>query len=899
MILKKYQETVIEDLKNYLDNILITKNPSKAYTKLWNDKQVRVGYNGMPTYKDVLPGVPSVCLKVPTGGGKTLLACASLKVIFDRMSIDKKKLVVWLVPWSTILSQTYKALSDATHMYRQYLNRDFSSKVEIYNKNQALNGQNFNPSTLNEQLSIVLLSFDSLRSKNKDERKVYEENSNLVQFTDFYDDDSSLIDGIDKSALIQVLNQMNPVVVIDESHNARSDLSLEMIKNLNPSFVLELTATPKEESNIISIVSAEKLKQESMVKLPVIAYNRPTVERVIVESVDLRNVLEKCAIEEEKKSGTYIRPIVLFQAQPKNDEDNITFEKIKKSLIDCGIPKEHIAIKTSKINEIEKVNLLSRDCEIRYIITVNALKEGWDCPFAYILGSLANRTSRIDVEQILGRILRQPYQKEYSNKLLNMSYVLTSSNDFNSALSSILEGLNSAGFSKNDCRVIADKPITTPTTTQNISIFDSVEPEETRNASEEVFDINAVTTEIKKNIMSSSTSEANKSQTAESESASPTESSNEILNNLVETALSQGDEYQAQIETYEKEDNSGLAHELIEKMNKYKLSEKVKEKIMDLELPQFCHNIEGTIFDQVGEAFTTLIGKEDLSNGFKLSSIGIPTDLTSSTDNVYKIDVETTSEGSIAKQFILRKNESEAFKNILQMIPEQARIKTCKNKLVMDLSGKLKEISHNDLVQYIDRIIATFTKEDDLIDLQNNIMSIELKIKNYVEKALDDYRITYFKELINLGKIFVKPTYKFANFIYPTTTVTQFPNTMYTEEEDSLTDVEIAFATKVSNLPNILCWHRNIEKKGFCINGFINHYPDFIVITNSGKIIMVETKGEHLANDDSRKKLELGNIWSKYSGPDKYKYYFAFLKNPMDAEGSYTVDKLIEIISQL
>ena len=122
---------------------------------------------------------------------------------------------------------------------------------------------------------------------------------------------------------------------------------------------------------------------------------------------------------------------------------------------------------------------------------------------------------------------------------------------------------------------------------------------------------------------------------------------------------------------------------------------------------------------------------------------------------------------------------------------------------------------------------------------------------------------------------------------------------MYTEEEDSLTDVEIAFATKVSNLPNILCWHRNIEKKGFCINGFINHYPDFIVITNSGKIIMVETKGEHLANDDSRKKLELGNIWSKYSGPDKYKYYFAFLKNPMDAEGSYTVDKLIEIISQL
>lgn len=389
------------------------------------------------------------------------------------MSATKKKVVVWLVPWDTILTPTYGALSDANHPYRQRLNRDFSSKVEVYTKKMALAGQNFNPSTVNEQLSILVLSFDSLRSAKKDGRKVYEENSNLSSFTEFYEDKDALIDDVDESALIQVLNQMNPVVIVDESHNAQSELSMEMIKNLNPSFVVELTATPKENSNIISIVSAERLKQENMVKLPVIAYNRPSVERVIVEAIDLRNALEKSAINESTlDSSIYIRPIVLFQAQPKNDEDNITFEKIKENLIACGIPKEQIAIKTSNKNEIAKVNLMSKECKIRYIITVNALKEGWDCPFAYILASLANKTSTVDVEQILGRILRQPGQRQYSNKLLNMSYVLTSSNDFNTTLLSILSGLNSAGFSKNDCRVIEEKKQVVEPTPTETTIFD-------------------------------------------------------------------------------------------------------------------------------------------------------------------------------------------------------------------------------------------------------------------------------------------------------------------------------------------------------------------------------------------------------------------------------------------
>ncbi|MDO9777409.1 restriction endonuclease, partial [Glaesserella parasuis] len=104
--------------------------------------------------------------------------------------------------------------------------------------------------------------------------------------------------------------------------------------------------------------------------------------------------------------------------------DNTTFEKVKKILIEeLNIPTEQIKIKTADIDELKNVDLFSPDCPVRFVITVNALKEGWDCSFAYILANLANKHSEIDVTQIVGRILRQPNAKPFSNPLLNMSYV--------------------------------------------------------------------------------------------------------------------------------------------------------------------------------------------------------------------------------------------------------------------------------------------------------------------------------------------------------------------------------------------------------------------------------------------------------------------------------------------
>lgn len=268
--------------------------------------------------------------------------------------------MVWLVPSDAILVQTVKALKDPQHPYRQKIDVDFGGRVEVYTKQELLNGQNFNPTAVTEQLSVMVLSYDSFRGRGKEGLKAYQENSNLAEFAKVLGKPDSPIEKADETALFQIINQLNPLVIVDESHHARSDLSLEMLENFNPCFVLDLTATPKKESNIISYVDAVQLKTENMVKLPVIVYNRDSQADVLIDAIDLRNKLEELAGGEYAKTGKYIRPIALFQAQPKGKEDATTFEKLRDKLVDAGIPAGQIAIRTADVNELKNVVDVSR-----------------------------------------------------------------------------------------------------------------------------------------------------------------------------------------------------------------------------------------------------------------------------------------------------------------------------------------------------------------------------------------------------------------------------------------------------------------------------------------------------------------------------------------------------------
>lgn len=425
MELKSYQQEVINDLSGFIEQLEKTEQLNVAFSRFWESKGISLQTledNYLKPYDNSIKGVPRVTVKVPTAGGKTFIACNAMKPIFESFPPDKPKVAVWFVPSDTILKQTFKNLNDSSHPYRQKIDSHFGSAVKVLDKESLLFGQGFNPVEVKEQLSILVLSVQSfVETVRKGLPRAYRENENLAEFPKTFKNPDKLLPNVDETALIQVLAQLNPVVIIDESHNFEADLRIDMLNNINPSFIFDLTATPRNKSNIISFVDAIKLKKNNMVKLPVIVYNHQDTNEVITSAIQLQKTLESKAKTEEENGGKYIRPIVLFQAQPKTDDDNVTFEKIKAQLIEIGIPENQIKIKTAEKDEIKNIDLMSRDCEVRFIITVNALKEGWDCPFAYILASLANKSSSVDVEQILGRVLRLPYVTKHNQESMSFS----------------------------------------------------------------------------------------------------------------------------------------------------------------------------------------------------------------------------------------------------------------------------------------------------------------------------------------------------------------------------------------------------------------------------------------------------------------------------------------------
>ena len=868
MELKNYQKRVMRNLSSYL-GFLNEYDMVEAWKQYWAEQDIAVGFGGVPQYRDEIKGVPHICFKVPTGGGKTFMACSSLKPIFVKMPLDKPKVVVWLAPSDAIIEQTINTLSDVNHPYRQKIDRDFSGKVGVYTKEQLLNGQNFSPDTVREMLTICVLSYASLRvdSKKKDVRKVYQENGNLQRFAEYFKDDDVLLADTDETALIQALRHLEPIAVVDESHNAQSKLSVEMLGNLNPSFILDLTATPRKNSNIISYVDARELKKENMVKLPVVVYNRDNVKDVLRDAIKLRGSIEQQAQTEQQLGGEYIRPIVLFQAETKASK--ITFEKLKEKLIAIGIPEKQIAIKTSDVNELKGVNLLSTDCEIRYIITVNALKEGWDCPFAYILASVANKTSRVDVEQILGRILRQPYAKKHKMPLLNTSYVLTSSRDFRTTLDDIVVGLNKAGFSKKDYRIgEIEKPEFTPDKGEQPTIED-VQPVPQGT------DMNWLDTEIPDDFRVDTS----------------VVSSDDTIETMVATATHATEKYDEELND---ESNDGfLGGDLGDMLNQYPMQEQFKDDAASLRIPQFFLKGTPNLFSDG----YMLLEKENLSDGFSLDKISADIQFNLATGDIITIDIAEHGE-AIPKYRKASKSESEQIREYLKQTSSKERIQICATLLSAQIN-KNNRYAAEEVKAYVKRVISEMD-EDALNAMESSIPFYASKIRDKIEEYETAYRQKRFDDLIEMNKIVCRAdgAYSFPKVITPSVSFDSLDKSLYTAECSDLNNFEFALIGNIVSLENVLWWHRVIDRRGFRLNGFINHYPDFIVKTKSGNIILVEAKGEQLKNDDSKAKLALGKKWDYMCG-EKFKYYMVFEKSDMQIHGSYTMDRFIEILRNL
>ncbi len=872
MELKKYQRQVIADLKEYLALLRAEGNYATAYRNFWQSRGFQVGFGGMKPYQDLLPGTPNLCFKIPTGGGKTYLACNAVKSIFDALPARKVKAVVWLVPSDSILEQTIKALRNPNHAYRQHLNACYGSRVAVYDKKQLLSGEGFNITAVSEQLSVMVLSYDSFRGR-KESLKSRQENSNLVSFAQALGAPAHPLKDTDETALIQVINQLSPLVIVDESHHARSQMSLEMLENFNPCFVLDLTATPRKESNVISYVDAIQLKRENMVKLPVIVYNRNKIEEVVADAKDLRDRLEREAEEQAKNGGMPIRPIVLFQAQPRGKADSETFEKLKAKLIAFNIPAHQIAIKTAEINELRNVDLAATDCPIRYIITVNALKEGWDCPNAYILASLANKTSQVEVEQIVGRILRLPGARKHQQRSLNMSYVLTCSANFQQTLDRIVEGLNYAGFSKNDCRVADEPPpLPLPGDTQQVLPLPDPAPAPAPAQDDDNTGL------------------------GDAINLDPSVVGNQVSrsDNMLSVAVSQSEQFE---QTMNATGNNLWGHtpsDLQGMKQEFSINDEFTKELEGLQLPMFFVKEPCSLFtDDAGEVLLT---KESLTAGFSLRGKATDINWRGVSDNMFRIDISERKGGGVPQAFLMSAAEQMYLKQQFSEKDEQTKLRLCED-IIHQAVNDIDAISAGDARAYVQDVIRNMSR-DQIEALMQSPQGFAQRVKDQVNKLVTEYSRHKFYSMVQTGQIICKPSYSFPRTISPANSTCVYGRSLY-ESEETGNQFETELMQQLSGMENIRWWHRNmVSRTGFFINAYKKHYPDFIVCTKAGKIVLLETKGDHLDNAETESKLILGDQWCHLAGQE-YRYFLVFQDKSKAHPRVYSLDDILEILRQL
>jgi len=482
MELKEYQIKTIDQIKRYLQSLDVWREKNKVVieaagveasldfpAKAWMDIDVGRTYH---TTKDGLNNpLPYFCLKIPTGGGKTFLAVKTIDLINSVYLKKRTGLVLWVVPTTQIYRQTIQALRDRSHPYRQHLDIASGGRTTILEKTDR-----FTPLDVEENLVVMMLMLPSASRQNKETLRMFRDSGGFQEF--FPSDDSiqshqellKMMPNLDafgkengfwgkqvKTSLGNTLRVVKPIIILDEGHKAYSETAQNTLKGFNPSIMVELSATPPKESNILVDVSGTELNREEMIKLDLHIINKASTDwkDTLNETVSHRNLLEERAKDYEANTNNYIRPIALIQAERTGKDQRasgyIHSEDVKEHLIKTmGIPAEQIAIKTSEKDELKEVDdaggLLTRDCPIRYIITKAALQEGWDCPFAYTLTILTNPSSKNSLTQLVGRILRQPNARKTKVKELDESYVFCFQQNAVSLLKDIKGGFEQEGL---------------------------------------------------------------------------------------------------------------------------------------------------------------------------------------------------------------------------------------------------------------------------------------------------------------------------------------------------------------------------------------------------------------------------------------------------------------------
>lgn len=498
-----YQDRVLTTLEGYLDVLkdkkaradkiaaLAAQDPDLGLAvpdfsgEAW---QVLKSEGKLPASRAAIPfsarvdgcgrSVPNAVLKVPTGGGKTWLAVSAVSKIMGRYLDRNTGFVLWIVPNEAIYTQTLKHLKDRQHPYRQGLDRAAAGRVKIMEKADRLNARD-----VETHLCVMILMLQSSNRENQDSLKMFQDRGDVHGFfppegeqqahkaaldltpnLSAYNDMFPMV----KDSLGNALRIIRPVVVLDEGHRAVSDLAFATLYGFNPCFVLELTATPQDVqprggrnpregryANVLVEITGRELDREGMIKMPLNLDPRQgndwkaTLNAAVTKIAELDNAAKNFRAD----TNRYIRPIMLIQVErtgaDQREGGHIHAEDVKEWLLTAGFDEAEIAIKTAEKNDLnqpENLDLMAPTNRVRAIITKQALQEGWDCPFAYVLCALAANSNQNAMTQLVGRILRQPGAMKTGVDALDECHVITHRANTATVVEAIKDGLEKDGL---------------------------------------------------------------------------------------------------------------------------------------------------------------------------------------------------------------------------------------------------------------------------------------------------------------------------------------------------------------------------------------------------------------------------------------------------------------------
>jgi len=846
MQLKTYQQRSLDVLGKYFQNCKQMGNANLAFYATTLDVLGEgINYHEV----DELPGLPYVCLRVPTGGGKTLMASHAVSVATREFLGLDHSFVLWLTPSTTIRDQTLKALKDRKHPYRTALESTLGS-VTVLELSEALY---LSPSTLSTDTVILVTTTQAFRIGETELRKVYEASGALMSHFDTVPA-SAEVDRYENGkpipSLANLLRLHRPVVIVDEAQNVRSALSFETLARFNPSCILEFTATPHREehpSNVLYSISARELKAESMIKLPLRLETRPNWKELIGDALLKLKELEGYAEAERAQTGDYLRPIMLLQAQPlRAGKQTVSVEVVESCLIeDYNIPAEQIIRATGKDDELGDMDLTATNCPVRYIITVQKLREGWDCSFAYVLCSVAEQHSATAVEQIVGRVLRMPKATRKQTPELNMAYAYIASGNFIETLNTLADALVENGFEKQEAAQLVTPPeqkgfgplfdyraTSGETIAFKIAEAPALEKIPEALADKIKYDVKTQTLELASNI-----------------------TSEEI--EAIKPAFKSKDARKA----FEQSAKEGKARIVASTLTPSERGEVFSVPVLAYRQGKFLEQLEETHFlDYEWE-----LPKKDAN----LTETEFSTDRPAPKQG----EVDVSDEGKVKKQF-------------LQNLKDQLSL------LKVDLGWKVP-----DLVHWLDRnfIHHDLTASETgvyLTALVNNLIEkrkISLgtlvrekyRLRDAVTRKIDEVRNSAheqaFKSFFDAGsKVVVTPemVFSFDPLEYPAPVGSLyrgqhgFKKHYYPEVGKFDSNEEKQCAEFIDTLDEVDCWVRNISNqpaRSFWYQTSTDRfYPDFVCKLKDGRYLVVEYKGAHLYKD-AEEKRQIGDLWEKRS----------------------------------